>query len=194
RLPASASGLGAVTGVQGIHLIGGRRTAGFFGWRIALSPEHLLFTPRLGRFRRLAPLPTPRETMALVLLHDQIYTLGGQAGIGAIDEHERYDLAEDGWRPQPSLHVPIAGPAAAGVGETLWLVGAPGSQGPLVETRDAANSYLLYRRLATTPHIPAPHSAGTYPTASTELPPPNPDTRAEPPPPPPDLGELDLSD
>jgi hypothetical protein len=148
RLPEARSGLGAAAGVAGIHLVGGRGPGPFFGLGSRLTAEHWLYSPRLGRFRQLAPLPSPRQRVALAVHYDQVFALGGSAALGAVDDHERYDPSQNSWRPQPPLHRPVDGIGAAVWHDWLHVVGPPGSSGPMWERRRAATSFRLFERQA----------------------------------------------
>lgn len=77
-----------------------------------------------GTWRSLAPLPTPRQEVAVAALGDHVWVIGG---FGATAEPtatvESYDPATDTWTARPPLPEPVHHAAAVTVGERLFVLG-----------------------------------------------------------------------
>jgi N-acetylneuraminic acid mutarotase len=85
-------------------------------------PTELDWDPR-------APMPTPRAYASAVVHQNQIYVVGGcssdvyQQFHNAVASLEVYDPALDSWAVLPSMPTPRVGPAAAVVGNKIYVIG-----------------------------------------------------------------------
>src|SRR5439155_1156169 len=77
-----------------------------------------------GRWTSLAPLPTPRQEVAVAALRGHIWVMGG---FGAAAEPtaaaESYDPATNAWTARPLLPTAVHHAAAVTVGERLFVLG-----------------------------------------------------------------------
>ena len=77
-----------------------------------------------GTWTSLAPLPSPRQEVAVAALDGQVFVMGG---LGATAEPvatvETYDPAENMWNRRADLPEPLHHAAAAVVGHRLFIVG-----------------------------------------------------------------------
>lgn len=104
-----------------------------------LNPAELVWSPR-------APMPTPRAYAPAVVHQGQIYVVGGcssdvnQQFYNAVASLEVYDPAFDAWTVLPSMPTPRVGPAAAVVGNKIYVIGgftrSTWSANPVMEVYD----------------------------------------------------------
>ncbi|HEV8585664.1 MAG TPA: galactose oxidase [Methylomirabilota bacterium] len=77
-----------------------------------------------GAWTTLAPLPTPRQEVAVAAFRGHVWVMGG---FGDTAEPtaivESYDPATNAWTARPPLPVPLHHPAAAVVGDRLFVLG-----------------------------------------------------------------------
>jgi N-acetylneuraminic acid mutarotase len=71
------------------------------------------YSPRADRWKRLAPMPTPRGALGLAAAEGKLYAAGGAVGGGALKTLEVYDIARNRWTRGPDMstareHAPIA--------------------------------------------------------------------------------------
>jgi N-acetylneuraminic acid mutarotase len=77
-----------------------------------------------GRWTTTAPMPTPRQEVAVAALGGHLWVIGGfGSGARPVATVERYDPATDTWDARPALPVPIHHAAAAVVGDRLFVIG-----------------------------------------------------------------------
>ena len=85
----------------------------------------------------LAPLPSPRGSLALVSTGDALFAMGGVTPSGnVLAEVLRYDIAQNTWTPVASLNTARAGAVAAVVGGTIHVVGGRDANGNVVATME----------------------------------------------------------
>jgi N-acetylneuraminic acid mutarotase len=89
----------------------------------------------------LAPLPTGRNGLAVAVVGDAIYAIGGRTsgggpcsgfGAGVLATVERYDIAVDTWTTVASLLSPRQDLAAASVGGKIYVFGGCDASGSIV--------------------------------------------------------------
>ncbi len=103
---------------------------------IGLTPDGrhgrtIVYTPKTGAFRVLAPLPTPREHpgIAVGAKDGAIYVFGGRAspccagvtGDGGLTVVERFDPATGKWARRAPMPWPDTAPGAASVGGSVYV-------------------------------------------------------------------------
>jgi N-acetylneuraminic acid mutarotase len=79
-----------------------------------------------GAWRDVAPLPTPRDRLAVALSLGLIYAIGGRSETDAarnLDANEYYNPEEDTWEAARPLPAPRSGIAAATVGARIYVFG-----------------------------------------------------------------------
>ncbi len=77
-----------------------------------------------GTWASLAPLPTPRQEVAVAALRGHVWVIGGfGSGAEPTATVESYDPATNAWTPQPSLPVAVHHATAVTVGERLFVLG-----------------------------------------------------------------------
>ena len=71
-----------------------------------------------------APMPTPREHLAVVAAQGKIYAIGGRDGANRnLPVLEIYDIAADQWSPGPRLITPRSGFTAGVIGSRIHVTG-----------------------------------------------------------------------
>lgn len=88
-LPKPVQGSGVANIGGRIFVIGGMSGTGF-------SNEVLLLDRDSSGWRRLAPMPTARESMGIAFVNERVYTFGGRNG-DYLDTTEVYDILHDSW-------------------------------------------------------------------------------------------------
>jgi hypothetical protein len=77
-----------------------------------------------GTWAVLAPVPTPRQEVAVVALGGRVFVIGGLgAGAQPVATVEAYDPEANRWEPRAPLPVPVHHPAAAVVDDRLFVIG-----------------------------------------------------------------------
>ena len=77
-----------------------------------------------GRWTYLTPMPTARQEVAAVAYSGRVWVVGGFGpGAEPVPTVEMYDPAQNLWETRAELPVPIHHPAAAVVGERLFVIG-----------------------------------------------------------------------
>lgn len=85
---------------------------------------HQVFDPDNGQWQRAAPLPTPRNSAAGVLLDDLWHVVGGRTVRGGnLAVHEAYDFASDSWRELAPMPQAAGGIAAAVLDGRIYVFG-----------------------------------------------------------------------
>jgi DNA-binding CsgD family transcriptional regulator/N-acetylneuraminic acid mutarotase len=106
-----------------------------------LTPEAVAATvgASIQRWRARAPLPTPRQGLALVAYEGHVYAIGGESAEGVTGAVERYDPEADSWASLADKPTPVADVAAALIGGEIYVPGgrtASGSPTDIVEAYD----------------------------------------------------------
>jgi N-acetylneuraminic acid mutarotase len=77
-----------------------------------------------GTWTSLAPLPTPRQEVAVAAVRGHVWVVGGFGGTAEPTAHvESYDPTTDTWTARPPLPEAVHHAAAAVVGERLFVLG-----------------------------------------------------------------------
>lgn len=93
------------------------------------AADTLLLRPNQSNWQRAAPIPTPRMSGASAVLDGRLHVLGGRVHTGTgisyemLDTHEAFDPATNSWSRLAPLPQPVAGIAAAVLGERLCVFG-----------------------------------------------------------------------
>lgn len=110
-----------------IHVVGGRAPAGSRNrdWSDHIDTDaHWVYDGAADRWRGLAPLPTPRNSTAGVVMRGVLYVIGGRTvSDGNSAAVEVYDPLSDRWeqaRPMPKAQ---GGLAAATLGGKIYVFG-----------------------------------------------------------------------
>lgn len=137
--PRSSLAVGVIN--QRLYAVGGDAGAGPVGTLARYDPS----TSPLGGIdvwnttppaTPLDPLPTARKGLAVAVLGDELYALGGQTtGDVASDAVESYNPGSNTWTPRSPLPLARTGLAAAVIGTTLYAVGGgePGAPSNTLE-------------------------------------------------------------
>ena len=75
------------------------------------------------RWQARAPLPVPRQGLALVAYEGHVYAIGGESADGVSGAVERYDPEADGWTPLADKPTAVADVAAALIGGEIYVPG-----------------------------------------------------------------------
>lgn len=99
------------------------------------------FTPQLGYWEEISPLPTPRFSPAGLSWNGKIWAIGGGAFTGKdftnYDRIEIFDPTKGSWSEQPPLKLPwpSAGPGACVLSGRIYIFG--GNNGEAIQRRVA---------------------------------------------------------
>ncbi|TAK00845.1 MAG: hypothetical protein EPO39_15230 [Candidatus Manganitrophaceae bacterium] len=125
-----------------IYLFGGHHPEATGG---PMTDPAFAFSERLDRkeggWREIAPMPTPRFSLAAVPFGQKIWTMGGagfrDGSFHNYDLIEQYDPAENRWSVDPKFHLPwrAAGVGSCLVNGTVYVFG--GHSGDRVQDRTA---------------------------------------------------------
>jgi N-acetylneuraminic acid mutarotase len=124
-LAGSQHPIGAWTGRELIVLVGDRDPDGR-PWPARLA-RAAAYDPRTDTWRRIAPLPAPREGANAVWDGRELLVVGGAARVGFA-----YDPATNRWRRLPPMNSPRIGAAAVWTGTQLLMWGGSTRAGSLV--------------------------------------------------------------
>ena len=93
-----------------VHAVGGRGVDNSF-----TVGTHEVFDPATGQWSERAPLPQPRDHMALVALDGKLHAIGGRVTNPAsrVGTHDIYDPKTNSWSPGPPLPTARSGLAYA---------------------------------------------------------------------------------
>jgi len=108
-----------------------------FGGRSGNRPQDVLASVEMydlekHQWVRRASMPTPREGLAVAVLDEKIYAIGGSNADGILRTVERYDPEHDQWEPDStSLVRPRRGFSAFTCDDMIIVVGGESNFGPL---------------------------------------------------------------
>jgi len=91
------------------------------------------------RWKARAPLPTPRQSLALVAYEGQVYAIGGESADGVSGAVERYDPQADGWTPLADKPTAVADVAGALIGGEIYVPGGRTPSGSPTTVVEAYN-------------------------------------------------------
>ena len=84
--------------------------------------ELFVLDPAVGKWEELAPMPSARESMGVVVLDNKIYAIGGK-GVDYSEATEIYDIATGTWSSAAPLPGKCGWLDAALVGERIFVMG-----------------------------------------------------------------------
>jgi hypothetical protein len=128
-LAGSQRPIGAWTGRELIVLVGGLDPNGR-PWPARLA-RAAAYNPRTDTWRRIAPLPTPRDGANAVWDGRELLVVGGTSRVGLA-----YDPGTNRWRRLPAIDSPRIGAAAVWTGTQLLLWGGTTRAGSLAAPRN----------------------------------------------------------
>ncbi|MDQ6941804.1 MAG: hypothetical protein M3169_04715 [Candidatus Eremiobacteraeota bacterium] len=104
------------------------------GGNLVAIPES--YSPDSDSWTDLAPMPTPRDDVAVASLNGFIYVIGGRSQTqAAVTTVERYDPLNDAWTTVAPLPTPLRYQHAAVINGRIWAAGGyPGSGTPSVNS------------------------------------------------------------
>ncbi len=138
-MPMSSARYGVAAGVlnQRVYVIGGVTAMGPLNKVEAYDPVSGTWTTNFQGGGPLATMPTPRESLAAVVVGTELYALGGHtSGGSAVATVEAYDAITNAWTtraPMPTIRAALAAGAVDGV---LYAVGG-GENGAELNTLEA---------------------------------------------------------
>lgn len=135
-----------------IHAVGG------VGSGRTNTGAHEAYDPAADRWVALAPLPTPRDHLAVGMIRGRLYAIGGRIdGSYArnLAVNEEYDPRADRWRRRADMPTARSGIAAAALEPGLFVFGgeSPGDTFAQVEAYDpAADRWTTWAPMPTARH------------------------------------------
>jgi N-acetylneuraminic acid mutarotase len=146
-LAGSQHPIGAWTGKELIVLVGGLNPDGK-PWPARLA-RAAAYNPRTDTWRRIAPLPAPRDGATAVWDGRELLVVGGAARVGFA-----YDPATNRWRRLPAIGSARVGGAVVWAGNQLLLWGGTTRPGALVPPRNALAYDPATNRWSSLPRAP----------------------------------------
>jgi len=122
----------AVPGEE-LHVVGGNRDG------VAAETTHESYDVRANAWHMLAPLPEPRDHIAVVEAGGKLFAFGGFATPvhkGASADSFAYDPAADRWRRLPSMPTARGSAGAAMVNGKIHVIGGRGPDGVTVAAHE----------------------------------------------------------
>ena len=138
-----------------IHAVGGRGVDNTF-----TVGTHEVFDPATGQWTERAPLPQPRDHMALVAIDGKLHAIGGRITNPAsrTAQHDIYDPKTDSWSSGPPLPTARSGLAYANLQGMAVVLGGelaarhvPGERSLRSEVDALAVARMRCRPAATAP-------------------------------------------
>ncbi len=152
-MPTARGALGAAEIDGRIYAVGGVARDGRPN-----SSANEVYDPASDRWTKRAPLPTPRDHLAVMAWQKRLYAIGGRIGgnyARNLADSEVYDPATDRWerrRPMPTARSGIAGVALGG---RLFVFGGEEPAGTFNQTEayePAADRWSTLRPMPTARH------------------------------------------
>jgi N-acetylneuraminic acid mutarotase len=142
-------------GLRGkIHAVAGRVTDDSDDWHSkGVVGTHEVYDPATGRWTHAAPLPTPRDHLAVVAAGGKLHAIGGRYGDNdqMSDLHDVYDPATQAWTsaaPLPTARGAIAGALYNGL---ILVVGGEDETRTYVENEGYDVEFRRWLKLAPMP-------------------------------------------
>lgn len=142
-------------GLRGkIHAVAGRVTDDSDDWHSkGVVGTHEVYDPATGRWTHAAPLPTPRDHLAVVAAGGKLHAIGGRYGDNdqMSDLHDVYDPATQAWTsaaPLPTARGAIAGALYNGL---ILVVGGEDETRTYVENEGYDVKFRRWLKLAPMP-------------------------------------------
>ena len=126
--PRSFAGTAVINGI--LYVVGGLIPSGQFSSAAVGTVDS--YNPATDTWTTLAPMPTPRFTVAVGVINDILYAAGGQDNFNTFATVESYDPAKNTWATAPSMLTAAYGPAAGVINNSLILAGGNTVQFQLV--------------------------------------------------------------
>ena len=86
---------------------------------IAITP----YTPPTTVWTTMAPMPTARSILAIGVVNNKIYAIGGYDGSKVLDTNEEYDPVENTWTTKAPMPTPRDGFAIGVVNNKIYAIG-----------------------------------------------------------------------
>ena len=156
-MPTPRGALAAAVIGGRIHAVGGVGASGRIGRRTN-SNAHEVYDPAADKWSVRAPLPTPRDHLAVAAEGGQLYAVGGRidGDYGRnLATNESYDPATDRWSARAPLPTARSGIAASVLGGRIVVVGGEAPTGTFnqVEAYDPkSDAWSAYARMPTARH------------------------------------------
>jgi large repetitive protein len=103
-----------------------------------------MYDPIADTWVERAPMPTPRQTMAVGTLGGRAQLIGGETTTSprkVLETNEEYDPTTDSWRALTSIKTPRHGAAAGTIGSSIFVVGGGTEGGTSFSSVDEAFSF-----------------------------------------------------
>ena len=131
-LPAVRAEVAAVALGGKLHTLGGSLNG-------VAGPYHDEYDPAIDKWHADAPLPEPRDHLAVAETNGKIYAFGGFATPvhkNASNAAFEYDPATNAWRVLPPMKVPRGSAGAAVVDGKIHVIGGRGLDGVVVAAHE----------------------------------------------------------
>jgi N-acetylneuraminic acid mutarotase len=86
------------------------------------SARLLRYDPATDRWKELRPMPKPRAALAVAVVGDHLYAVGGARGGKALRRLDVYDFSSNEWRAGPPMHTAREHLAATAAGGFVYVL------------------------------------------------------------------------
>lgn len=131
EMPTARGALGVAVSEGKLYAVGGLGTAGLFRV-LQNSGANEAYHPPSDRWEEKAPLPTPRDHLAVAAVNGKIHAIGGRFDSDYATNlplHHIYDPAADRWREAAPLPRPRSGLAATVFRGKIFVFGGEAPDG-----------------------------------------------------------------
>ncbi|MBI4388903.1 MAG: galactose oxidase, partial [Nitrospinae bacterium] len=130
----TARGAMAATAIDGkIYVVGGAYKSML---RLVNTGANEVYDPAEDRWRRLKPIPTPRDHLAAAVRNGILYAIGGRVDVDYnqnLDINEAYDPKTGEWSQRKPLPTARSGIAAQVLDGKIYVMGGESGQGTFKE-------------------------------------------------------------
>ena len=116
-----------------------------------------VYDPASDAWKRLAPMPTKRDHLAVGVAEGKLYAIGGRLGSYTrnVGENEAYDPKTDQWKERRPLPTPRSGIAAAVLSGRIHVFGGESGEGTFADNEaydPARNTWERHAPMPTARH------------------------------------------
>ncbi|MFQ5449365.1 MAG: Kelch repeat-containing protein [Nitrospinaceae bacterium] len=129
--PRGALAAGVIDGK--IYAVGGAHRKFF---RMVNTDANEVYDPRTGRWRKLAPLPTPRDHLTISTVGGKLFAIGGRVNVDYnmnLDANESYDPSSGSWTRLKPLPTPRSGITSQALNGIIYVFGGESGNGTFRE-------------------------------------------------------------
>lgn len=135
EMPTARGAMGVGVWEGKLHVVGGLAATRPFEL-LGNTGANEVYDPATDQWRKKAPLPTPRDHLAVAVVNGKFHAIGGRFNSDYSENlalHHIYDPAADRWSEAAPLPKPRSGIAAAVLNGKIYLFGGEAPQGTFAD-------------------------------------------------------------